>query len=116
VGERCKELADRWHGPVVPPKPFEDELDRVGVQVEPISSVEFTAACGAFADALAAGELRHGNQTALNAAVKAAKWRSAGADGSRAFQLKDFPQVGPLAAATRALHGLSILAEGVLVW
>lgn len=107
LAERCKELADRWHGPVVPPRAFEDEIDRAGVQVEPMTSADFTAACGAFADAVAAGEVRHDNHAALNAAVKAARWRSAGTDGARAFQLKDFPQVGPLAAAVRAMHGLS---------
>lgn len=114
--ERCKSLTDSWRGPVVPPKAFEDELDRAGVQVEPMTLGDFPAACGAFSDALAERQIRHGNQTALNAAVKAAKWRSAGTDGSKAFQLKDCPEIGPLAAATRALHGLTTMAEGVLVW
>jgi hypothetical protein len=39
--------------------------------------------------------------------VKVARWRSSGSDGSRAFLLKGCPEVGPLAAAVRALRGLS---------
>jgi hypothetical protein len=43
----------------------------------------------------------------LNHAVKAAKWRNAGTGAQRAFQLTDCPEVGPLAAAARALHVLT---------
>ena len=46
-----------------------------------------------------------------HAAVKAAAWRNAGTDGSRAFQLKDCPEVGPLAAMARALHTLKPTRE-----
>jgi hypothetical protein len=42
----------------------------------------------------------------LNDAVHGAQWRSVGNAGERAFQLKDAPTVGPLAAVVRALHGL----------
>ena len=67
----------------------------------------FAPACGAIADHLNDGTIHHGNQKALNEAVKAARWRSAGATGERAFQLKDCPEVGPLAAVVRAIHGLT---------
>jgi hypothetical protein len=111
LAERCKSLTDSWRGSVVSTKALEDELDRAGVQADALSSADFTTACGAFADALTAGQLRHGNQSALNAAVKAAKWRSAGTDGSRAFLLKGCPQVGPLAAATRAFSKIQAQAN-----
>lgn len=106
LAERCKSLVEAWRGPVVCAKPLVDEL--AGVRAVGMPSGEFTVASGGFADALNARQIRHGNQTALNAAVKAAKWRPAGSDGSRAFQLKNCPEAGPLAAATRALAGLSM--------
>lgn len=102
--EECARLAEEWHGPVAAPKAFEDDLKAAGVQPITVTSLDFTMASGAVLDALVARALHHGNQPALNAAVKAARWRSAGTDGSRAFQLKDCPEVGPLAAAARALH------------
>lgn len=106
LAEECKRLTGEWGGSVVPPRAFEDDFDRDGVPTSPMKQGEFSAACGAFADAVTSGRIRHGNQPALNEAVRAAKWRSAGTSGERAFQLKDAPEVGPLAAATRALHGL----------
>lgn len=106
--EECKRLASEHHASVVAVKSLAEELDREGVNSEPMTQADFTAACGAFADALTSGQVHHGNQPALNAAVKAARWRSAGTSGERAFQLKDAPEIGPLAAATRALHGLSV--------
>lgn len=110
--EECARLASKHGGVVVPPRAFEDEFERAGVPIEPMKQGDFTAACGAFADAVNAGQIRHGNQPALNEAVKAARWRSAGTSGERAFQLKDSPEVGPLAAATRALHGLNTASGG----
>ncbi len=107
VVEECKRLADKWRGPVVPPRAFEDELERAGVRMHTMKSSDFPAACGSLSDSLDAGTVRHGNQSALNESVKAARWRSVGTSGERAWQLKDCPEIGPLAAATRALHGLS---------
>lgn len=112
--DRCVELGKRWSSPFVPPKAFEADLEREGVRIEPMKQGEFPVACGAFADAVAEGRIRHGNQPALNEAVRLARWRSAGTSGERAWQLKDAPEVGPLAAATRALHGLT--AERVSVY
>lgn len=107
AAERCAELTRQWGGQVVPPRSFEADIEKAGAGILPMKQGEFAAACGAFADAVTEGKIRHGNQPALNAAVKAARWRTAGSTGERAFQLKDSPEVGPLAAAVRALHGLS---------
>lgn len=107
LATECARLARDWSAPVVPPKAFEDEVGSAGADVQPITAAEFAAACGGVLDRLADGTLRHGNHKALNDAVKAARWRSAGSAGERAFQLKDMPEVGPLAAVVRALWGLA---------
>lgn len=107
AAERCAELTKKWNAAVVPPKAFEDELTDAGVRIAPMGQGEFTAACGKFADKVEVGKVRHGNQVDLNEAVRLARWRSAGPNGERAFQLKGSPEIGPLAAATRAVHGLT---------
>jgi phage terminase large subunit-like protein len=104
--EESKRLTEKWRSAVVPPRAFEEALEREGVKLRPMKAGEFATACGAFADALTEGQVHHDNQAALNAAVKAARWRPVGTSGERAWQLKDCPEIGPLAAATRALHGL----------
>ena len=106
---RLRQLSERW-GCVVqlggPALGLEQELSAAGVTTAAVSGTEFATACGAFADRLKAGTVRHGNQESLNTAVGVARWRSTGPAGDRAFVLKDAPGVGPLAAVTRALHGL----------
>lgn len=109
VADRLRDLHGRWGGVVVlggGALDLEQGLRDAGVRTLTASAADFAAGSGAFADAVAAGTVRHGNQEPLNAAVRAAKWRPAAADGRRAFQLKGVPEVGPLAAAVRALHGL----------
>lgn len=93
------------------PPEFVDDLARAGVAAVKHTGADFTVASGGFADLLDAGAIHHGNQAALNDAVKAAKWRSAGSQSERAFQLKDIPEVGPLAAAARAVHLLAQAAD-----
>jgi hypothetical protein len=104
--DECARLVAEWGGDVVAPPAFEDDFDRAGVNVVKTTAGEFAVGCGLVADAVAAGSLRHGNQEALNLAVKSAVWRSAGSQAERAFQLKDSPEVGPLAAVARGLWGL----------
>jgi hypothetical protein len=103
----CARMSSAWGGVVVPPKAFEDELEQAGAAVHKLAAGAFTAGCGMVADRVTAGTIHHGNQEALNDAVKVAKWRTAGTGGERAFQLKDYPQVGPLAAVVRAVCGLA---------
>jgi hypothetical protein len=104
VADYVKELSERWSGTVTGSGSLEDEMPHGFVS---LTSADFTVASGRFADLMNAGTVRHGNQPALNLAVKAARWRSAGTGGERAFQLRDAPEVGPLAAAARALHVLT---------
>jgi hypothetical protein len=107
LAAECARLTSQWGGAVVPPKAFEEDVELAGAAIHKLAAGAFTAGCGIIADRIAAGTIHHGNQAALNDAVKVAKWRSAGTTGERAFQLKDFPEVGPLAAVVRALCGLA---------
>lgn len=101
VVEECKERTDKHGGHVVAPKAFEDELTEGEVPMLPMPAGTWSGACGAVADAIQAKTIKHGNQPALNEAVRAAEWRSAGGQGERAF--KDAS--GPLAALVRGLWG-----------
>lgn len=102
----CKRLQDTWGGKVASSALLED-LEAAGVQVEAVSGAEFAAACGALEDRIEAGTVAHHHQPALNEAIRAARWRPQLGTGERALQLKDMPEVGPAAAAVRALHALS---------
>lgn len=104
--EVLKQLVADWGGKVMlggPAAMLEQDLP---FETELVSGPEFATACGKVEDLLSARAIRHGNQPELNDAVRAARWRSVGTSGERAFQLKDAVGVGPLAAATRALYGL----------
>ena len=106
---RLVDLAGKWGGQVAlggPADVLEADLVAAGVQVVAVSGSDFAQACGAVADAVASGGLRHGNQEELDASVRGARWRSVGTAGERAWQLKGAMGIGPLAAVTRALHGL----------
>lgn len=106
---RLVKLRARWGGRVLlggPAAGLERELRQLGVPSEVVSSAEFATACGQVEDRLRARTLWHGNQPELTDSAAAAKWRSVGTAGERAFQLKDAPTVGPMAAAVRALHGV----------
>jgi phage terminase large subunit-like protein len=116
LADRCAELTKQWGGSVVPPRAFEDEASNAGASVDPMKQGEFAAACGALLDAINEGSVHHGNQKALNDAVKAVRWRPATPSGERAFLLKGAPEIGPLVAAVRAFHGLTTMSGGVLLW
>ena len=102
----AKRLCGQWGGAVVPPRAFEDDIEAEGVSVCKATGPDFTASCGRIADLIEDGSLHHGGQANLNAAVKSVRWRASGMDGARAFQLKGSPEVGPLAAVARAVHGV----------
>jgi hypothetical protein len=108
--DRLADLVEQWRGKVVLGGPA-TALQSSVPDAEVMSSLDFGAACGAFNDQLSGGLLHHGNQdalntAALNTAVEAARWRPVGTAGERAFQLKDAPTVGPLAAVVRAMWGV----------
>ncbi|HEY1177104.1 MAG TPA: DEAD/DEAH box helicase family protein [Phytomonospora sp.] len=108
AGEECKRLTEQWRGPVaVRSGTAQDELEAAGVRTHPLKAGEFPSACRALADALDSGTIHHGNQPKLNQAVKRVVWRNVGGEGEKAWKLRDAPEVGPLAAATRAFHAVS---------
>ena len=107
--DECRRLSTEWGGPVAT-SAFGDELEALGVNVVDVNGPDFAAGCGALADRIKDGTIRHGNQPALNEAVQAATWRTPLSSGERAFQLKAMPQVGPVAAVVRALYGLTTAA------
>lgn len=102
---RLADLAARWKGPVMlggPSAALEGDVRSAMV----MSGADFAAACGWFEDLLRDGQVRHGNQTELNDAVRAAEWKTYGTAGARTLVLQNAPTVGPLAAVIRALHGV----------
>ena len=101
----CRRLCDEWGGQVASAA-FRDDLEREGVPLLPMTASDFAAGCGLMADGILAGTVHHGSQKALNTAVKVARWKPALTSGERAFLLKDMPEVGPAAAAARALWGI----------
>jgi hypothetical protein len=60
---------------------------------------------GAFADAVLAGTVRHGNEPALNMAVKHSRWRASG--DTRVFDRKSDFDISPLVAVALAASGVS---------
>lgn len=106
---RLVELRKRWGARVLlggPAIGLERALLDAGVPSEAVNGSEFATACGQLNDRLRQGTLRHGDQGQLNDSVGVARWRSVGTAGERAFQLKNAPGIGPVAAVVRALHGL----------
>lgn len=102
---RLRDLEGKWNGPVMlggPAASLEAEVKNASV----VSSGEFAAAFGGFEDLVSEGEIRHGNQPELNEAVAKGHTRAYGTAGDRTLQMRDNPEVGPLVAVIRALHGL----------
>lgn len=117
AGDRLAELLTRWRGTVMlggPAVALERDLPS-GAPVTLVSGAEFAAACGAFDDRLKGRTIWHADQAPLNRAVEVVRWRSAGSSGERAWKLKGAPEVGPLAAVTRALAGL-LSDDGVSIY
>lgn len=111
--DECKRLQETWGG-VIAASAFLEEFENAGLQTVAVSGPDFATACGTLEDHITAGTVHHHNQPALNAAIRASRWRPALTSGERAIQLKDMPEVGPAAAAVRALHGLS--RQEVIPW
>lgn len=100
VPDRLAGLREQWGGTVCVDTA---SRGRVAGALEP-SQQEQAQAHNALADAVEAGSLRHGNEPALNVAVRTARWRPWG--DSRVLDRKGSADVSPLIAAALALHGL----------
>lgn len=100
--ERAAELTGKWGGRVMAGGAAAAALS----EAQPVSSADFAVACVWVDELIENAQIRHCDEQALNDAVKSAKWRAVGTAGERAWQLKNAPGIGPLAAVTRAVHGL----------
>lgn len=100
VAERVTELRGRWGGSVSC-----DTASRglVADATEP-SQAEQAKAHNALADAVEAGSVRHGNEPALNTAVRSARWKPLG--DTRVLDRKGNADISPLVAAALAVHAL----------
>jgi phage terminase large subunit-like protein len=101
VADRVADLRSRWGGSVL--------VDTASRGLVPDASEPSTAAQAqahnALADSVEAGTVRHGDEPALNTAVRAARWRPQG--DSRVLDRKGSADISPLVAAALAVHGLT---------
>lgn len=97
VGDRMRELRGSWGGVVRSTRAAQDLVEGAEVPAQ-------ARADNCLADMVAAGALRHGNQPALNTAVRAARWRPSG--DTRVLDQKGAADISPLVAAAVAVHGL----------
>jgi hypothetical protein len=108
VAGRFAELQARWGQRA----PLVDTASRglVDDAVEP-AQTEQAKAHNALSDAVEAGTLHHGNEAALNVAVRAARWRPLG--DTRVLDARGSADVSPIRAAALAVHGLTAAAPSV---
>jgi phage terminase large subunit-like protein len=107
VQARVDELRARWRSPVLT-----DTASRglVTDAAEP-SQAEQAQAHNALSDAVLAGAIHHGNEPAMNTAVRAARWKTSG--DTRVLDRKGSTDISPLVAAALAVHGLSAARPSV---
>jgi hypothetical protein len=100
VKARAEELGARWGGRVLTDPESRDLLgENDSVETVPLARAE-----ASLDDAITAGTVHHGNEAALNTAVKGAKWRKSG-DG-RVLDRKGSLEISPAVAAALAVHGV----------
>lgn len=97
VRARVNELRSKWGGRVLTDRESQDLVD--DAEVVPLFRAE-----ASLDDAIAAGLVHHGNEPALNVAVKAARWRKSG-DG-RVLERNGDLDISPVVAAALAVHGV----------
>jgi len=101
VAERVAELRVRWRSPVLADTASRGLVDGA----EEPAQAEQARAHNTLSDAVEAGTVHHGNEAALNTAVRAARWRPLG--DTRVLDARGSVDVSPLRAAALAVHGLS---------
>lgn len=110
VAERVAELVAEWSPVAVvldasgPAGSLIAPLSEAGITVVTTSAREMAQACGFFYDAVTEGQLHHGNDPRLNAALAAARKRNLG--DAWAWARKNSTDISPLVATTLALYGL----------
>jgi hypothetical protein len=102
VSARIAELRSRWGGRVVAASKAAQGLV---ADAENLSEADQARAHNALSDAVLARAVRHGNESALNTAVRAARWKTAG--NTRVLDQKGSIDISPLTAAAGAVHALT---------
>jgi hypothetical protein len=72
---------------------------------ENLSEADQAKAHNALSDAVLAGTVHHGNEPAMNTAVRAARWKASG--NTRVLDQKGSTDISPLTAAAGAVHGVT---------
>lgn len=101
VRPRLEELGGRWGGTVLV-----DVASRGTLPDEvPLTQAEQAEAQSDLYDRVLAGTVHHGNELAMNVAVRAARWRPVG--DTQMLDRKGSTDISPLAAAANAVRGVS---------
>ena len=102
VAARATELKSTWGGRVV-------AANRAAHGLVPdaqnLSEADQAVAHNALSDAVLAGAVHHGNEPAMNTAVRAARWKLSG--NTRVLDQKGNSDISPLTAAAGAVHALT---------
>jgi phage terminase large subunit-like protein len=107
VKERAAELGARWGGRIFTDLESRDLL-------EDAETIPLARAEASLDDAITAGLVHHGNEAALNTAVRGARWRPSG-DG-RVLDRKGDLDISPAVAAALAVHGVVTDGGEVQFW
>lgn len=102
VSGRVAELRKTWRAPVLVDAASHGLVDGA----EEPSETEQAEAENALSDAVLAAGVRHGNEPALNTAVRGARWKDRG--NTRVLDRKGSIDISPIRAAALAFHGLSV--------
>ena len=101
VAARVKELRASWGGRVIAAnKAAQGLVDGA----EDLSETDQAKAHNALSDAVLAGAVRHGNDPAMNTAVRAARWKPVG--NTRVLDQKGSTETSPVIAAAGAVYGV----------
>jgi hypothetical protein len=110
VKDRVAELKARWGGRVLVTTAARGLVED---GIEP-SQQDQAQAHNRLSDLLTAGGLRHGNEPAMNTAVRAARWRPMG--DTRVLDRKGSQDISPIDAAALAVHGLTSTSTSSSGW
>jgi hypothetical protein len=102
VADRIAELRSRWGGRVIAANKAAQGLV---TDAENLSEADQAKAHNALSDAVLAGTVHHGNEPAMNTAVRAARWKPSG--NTRVLDQKGSTDISPLTAAAGAVHGVT---------
>lgn len=102
VKARTDELKSRWGGRVIAAnKAAQGLVDGA----DDLTESDQAKAHNALSDAVLAGTVHHGNEPAMNTAVRAARWKPSG--NTRVLDQKGSTDISPLVAGAAAVHALT---------